>query len=63
MVCTNGPTFNLETAKDYITLPDGNTAYMYGYKITGGHFQHPSPVLCVNAGRPGHDHPQEHADP
>ncbi len=48
VVCTDGPTFNLETAKDYITLPDGNTAYMYGYKIAGGHFQHPSPVLCVN---------------
>jgi FtsP/CotA-like multicopper oxidase with cupredoxin domain len=56
VVCTNDtavpgkPTFNLETDADYITLPDGNTAYMYGYKLAGGHFQHPSPVLCVKEG-------------
>jgi FtsP/CotA-like multicopper oxidase with cupredoxin domain len=56
--CTNGQlssdghtrTFALETDADYITLPDGNTTYMYGYKNAGGHFQHPSPVLCATQG-------------
>ena len=50
IVCTDGPDFALETAADYISLPDGNTAYMYGYKPVGGTFQHPSPVLCVDEG-------------
>ena len=40
----------MTTDADYINLPDGNTAYMYGYKIVGTQFQHPSPVLCVNQG-------------
>ena len=54
IVCTTspgtGPTFDMTTDADYINLPDGNTAYMYGYKIVGTQFQHPSPVLCVNQG-------------
>ena len=50
IVCTDGPNFDLETDADYISLPDGNTMYMYGYKPVGGQFQHPSPVLCVNEG-------------
>lgn len=50
IVCTDGPHFDLETDADYISLPDGNTAYMYGYKVVGGAFQHPSPVLCVHEG-------------
>ena len=44
------PTFDMETDADYINLPDGNTAYMYGYKLVGTQFQHPSPVLCVKQG-------------
>jgi FtsP/CotA-like multicopper oxidase with cupredoxin domain len=40
----------MTTDADYISLPDGNTVYMYGYKIVGTPFQHPSPVLCVNEG-------------
>ncbi len=56
IVCSNGTTnganrtFNMTTDVDYINLPDGNTVYMYGYKIVGTPFQHPSPVLCVNQG-------------
>jgi FtsP/CotA-like multicopper oxidase with cupredoxin domain len=54
IACTSSsgtnPTFDMTTDADYINLPDGNTAYMYGYKIVGQPFQHPSPVLCVNQG-------------
>ncbi len=57
IVCTQGeggvagePVFNLTTKTGYITLPDGNTAYMWGYSAGFGGFQHPSPVLCVNQG-------------
>ena len=50
IVCSNGPTFDMTTDTDYISLPDGNTVYMYGYKLVGTPFQHPSPVLCVNQG-------------
>jgi hypothetical protein len=48
--CLPGPTFSLETRDGYIQLPDANTAYMWGYSRAGGPFQHPGPVLCVNAG-------------
>lgn len=48
--CTAGPNFNLETAAGDIQLPDGTTMYMWGYKVLGQPFQHPGPVLCVNAG-------------
>ena len=34
-VARNGPTFDMTTDADYINLPDGNTAYMYGYKLVG----------------------------
>ncbi len=50
IVCSDGPTFNMTTGADYISLPDGNTVYMYGYQLVGTHFQHPGPVLCVNQG-------------
>ena len=51
IVCETGPTFNMETTDGYITLPDGNTAYMYGYTLAGHAFQHPGPVLCVTQGQ------------
>lgn len=51
IVCSDGPTFNMTTGADYINLPDGNTVYMYGYKLVGTPFQHPSPVLCVTEGQ------------
>lgn len=54
LVCTSDaagtPTFDLETATGYISLPDGNTTYMLGYTLVGKPFQHPSPVLCVTQG-------------
>ena len=54
IVCTSGtgsnPTFTLTTKDGYISLPDGNTAYMWGYSEGGNGFQHPGPVLCVNQG-------------
>lgn len=50
IVCTYGPTFNLTAQPGYITLSDGNTMYMWSYSLTGGTFQYPGPVLCVNQG-------------
>ena len=54
MVCTTGapltPTFTLTTKAGYIDLPDGTTAYMFGYSEGSKPFQHPGPVLCVNEG-------------
>jgi len=57
IACTTGvgggatsPIFNLTTKTGYISLPDGNTAFMWGYSSGFGPFQHPGPVLCVNAG-------------
>jgi FtsP/CotA-like multicopper oxidase with cupredoxin domain len=48
--CTTGPTFNLETATGYISTPDGNNIYMWGFTNAGTGFQDPSPFLCVNEG-------------
>ncbi len=56
MVCTTGSggpgnaVFDLTTRTGYIGLPDGNTAYMWGYSSGFDEFQHPGPVLCVNQG-------------
>jgi FtsP/CotA-like multicopper oxidase with cupredoxin domain len=57
IVCTPGtggtadhPIFNLTTKTGHITLPDGNTAFMWGYSSGFDAFQHPGPVLCVNEG-------------
>jgi FtsP/CotA-like multicopper oxidase with cupredoxin domain len=44
------PTFNLTTKAGYINLPDGTTAYMWGFSEGSRPFQHPGPVLCVNEG-------------
>jgi FtsP/CotA-like multicopper oxidase with cupredoxin domain len=54
MVCTTAaspnPTFNLVTQTGTISLPDGNTMFMWGYSEASQPFQHPGPVLCVNQG-------------
>jgi FtsP/CotA-like multicopper oxidase with cupredoxin domain len=50
IVCTNGPVFSLTAQAGYIQMPDMNTMYMWSYGSTGGGFQHPGPVLCVNEG-------------
>ncbi len=49
-MCTPGPTFNLETRSGYMQTPDGNSLFMWTYARSGGSFQVPSPVLCVNEG-------------
>lgn len=54
MVCSSKsgttPTFTLNTRTGYISLPDGETTYMWGLSLGGTAFQHPGPVLCVNQG-------------
>jgi FtsP/CotA-like multicopper oxidase with cupredoxin domain len=53
VACTSAgpnPTFTLDAKAGYIQLPDGNTAYMWGYAKGGAAFQHPGPVLCVTQG-------------
>ena len=57
IVCTPGvggdathPIYDLTTKTGYISLPDGNTAFMWGYSAGFDDFQHPGPVLCVNEG-------------
>ncbi len=52
VICTtnDSATFTLVTQEGYITEPDGNTVYMWGFSENGQPFQHPSPVLCVNEG-------------
>ena len=42
--------FSLTASADYISMPDGNTIYSWSYGPTGGAFQFPGPVLCVNQG-------------
>jgi FtsP/CotA-like multicopper oxidase with cupredoxin domain len=43
-------TFTLTTSTGYVSVPDGTSAFMWGYSAGGGSFQHPGPVLCVNQG-------------
>jgi FtsP/CotA-like multicopper oxidase with cupredoxin domain len=44
------PSFVLTAQDGYITTPDGNSIYMWGYANGGGAYQDPGPVLCVNEG-------------
>ena len=55
IICTSGPTFNLDAKSGYIVLGDGNTMFMWSYAQSGNAqsnqaFQYPGPVLCVNEG-------------
>jgi FtsP/CotA-like multicopper oxidase with cupredoxin domain len=52
LICTTDPsdTFTLSTKTGYISVPDGNVVYMWGYSAGDDPFQHPSPVLCVDEG-------------
>jgi len=52
LVCTTNAsdTFTLTTRDGYISMPDGNVVYMWGFSEAGEAFQHPSPVLCVDEG-------------
>ena len=42
--------FALTASADYINMPDGNTMWTWSYGPSGGAFQFPGPVLCVNQG-------------
>ena len=42
--------FSLTASADYISMPDGNTIFTWSYGPSGGAFQFPGPVLCVNQG-------------
>ncbi len=44
------PSFVLTAQDGYITTPDGNSVYMWGYANGSGAYQDPGPVLCVNEG-------------
>jgi FtsP/CotA-like multicopper oxidase with cupredoxin domain len=52
IVCTTSPnaTFSLTAQSGYIGMPDGNVIFAWSYGVTGGAFQFPGPVLCVNQG-------------
>jgi FtsP/CotA-like multicopper oxidase with cupredoxin domain len=53
-VCTTGaagsPTFSLTTQTGYISMPDGNSVFMWGLSAGSNGFQAPGPILCVNQG-------------
>src|SRR5258705_4369508 len=42
--------FSLTAAGGYISTPDGNSIFMWGYAPSGGTFQLPGPTLCVDSG-------------
>ena len=58
MVCVedSANTFHFVTTDGYISIPDGNTVYMWGYALDANDdgqpdgFQHPGPNLCVTEG-------------
>ncbi len=52
VICENGTAPAVElTAKDgYISIPDGNTVYMWGFAFGNGDYQHPGPTLCFTEG-------------
>lgn len=45
-------TFSLTAGDGYVSTPDGNSLYMWGYADSRGHFQLPGPTLCVTEGQP-----------
>ena len=56
MVCSDGiesagvRTFELVAADGYISTPDGNAVYNWGFGEADSGFQLPGPVLCANQG-------------
>jgi FtsP/CotA-like multicopper oxidase with cupredoxin domain len=52
IVCetSDSSTFSLDATSGYISTPDGNSIYSWGYATTGGVFQLPGPTLCVASG-------------
>jgi FtsP/CotA-like multicopper oxidase with cupredoxin domain len=52
--CATDPqqTFSVTATDGYVSTPDGNSIYMWGYGLTGHGFQLPGPMLCVTSGKP-----------
>lgn len=59
VVCNGGTTtsagpgnvsFVLSTNTGYITTPDGNSLFMWGYGLGSAGFQYVGPILCANEG-------------
>jgi FtsP/CotA-like multicopper oxidase with cupredoxin domain len=48
--CETGTTFDLETDTGYAIFPDGNSVFMWSFRLDTDAFQFPGPVLCVNEG-------------
>ena len=63
IVCTTArgpnPTFTLTTRAGYINLPDGNTAYMWGYSEGRHAVPAPGPGPVREPGRHGHRDPAQ----
>src|SRR6476469_7685581 len=43
-------TFSLTARDGYVSTPDGNSLYMWGFGMSSGSFQLPGPMLCVTSG-------------
>jgi FtsP/CotA-like multicopper oxidase with cupredoxin domain len=54
VLCDTDPnqTFSLTASDGYVSTPDGNSIYMWGYGSSKRGFQLPGPTLCVESGRP-----------
>jgi len=52
LYCATSPSasFTLTTKTGYVTLPDGNQVFMWGFSEGERPFQHPSQTLCVTEG-------------
>src|ERR1700682_2854950 len=52
VVCNANKTssFVLTATTGYITVPDGNSIFMWGYGLGNNGFQYVGPILCVNEG-------------
>lgn len=52
VICTSNlsSTFTLTTREGYISTPDGNVVYMWGFSEGNEPLQYPGPALCVNEG-------------
>ncbi|WP_374971274.1 multicopper oxidase domain-containing protein [Terrabacter sp. BE26] len=53
LLCEKGNqgTFSLAARDGYVSTPDGNSIYSWGYSLSSGRFQLPGPVLCVTSGQ------------
>ena len=53
LLCEKGNqgTFSLTARDGYVSTPDGNSIYSWGYGLSSSHFQLPGPVLCVTSGQ------------